>query len=73
MRRGVRHMTPTRIDMAGQQIGAFHVVGFAGYAGRAMMWVVQCDAGHRFTARGQNLRKAQTGRWEIRCPGCVAA
>ena len=66
-------MTTTRINMSNQQIGAFHVVCFAGYAGRAMMWVVQCDAGHRFTARGQNLRKAQTGRWEIRCPGCVAA
>ena len=70
MRRGVRHMTPTRINMAGQQIGAIRVLHYAGSRQGHAVWRCRCDlCGERFDARGDNLRKAQRLAW-WRLHGC---
>lgn len=59
------------ISMSGRVIGHLQVLDRADSNGRRAMWWVRCsDCAEQFRATGGNLRKAEAGRWQVRCPGC---
>lgn len=64
-------MKPPFIPMTGVQIGAFHVLDrvYVDGATRAQFWV-RHECGEQEIEGGTTLRRAQAGRWMLRCKRC---